>query len=60
MRTVNVAVELDDDKFRAYEDEARRQGTTVESLVKRTIRILLLEQEERLREEEEDHPIHIT
>jgi hypothetical protein len=58
MSKVNVCVEIDEEKYRAYEAEAKRQGTTVEELLRRSIRLMFIEQEERLRDEEEGHPIH--
>jgi hypothetical protein len=58
MSKVNVCIDIDEEKYRAYEAEAKRQGKSVEELLQRCIRLMFIEQEERLREEEEDHPIH--
>jgi hypothetical protein len=60
MKKVSVCIDLEDEKFRAYEAEAKRRGTTVEELVKHAVHLMFLEQEERLKEEEDDHPIHIS
>jgi len=60
MQKVTVCVDLDDDKYRAYVKEAERRGTTVESLLKHAIHLMFLDHEERMREEQEDHPIHIS
>jgi hypothetical protein len=60
MQKVTVCVDLDDDKYRAYVQEAERRGTTVESLLKHAIYLMFLDHEERMREEQEDHPIHIS
>jgi len=53
---VRVNVELSDTDFRLYEDEARRSGVTVETLVQGMVRGLI---QEMMREEQEgtDHPI---
>lgn len=49
MRTVRVCVEIPEERFRAYESEAERRGTTVEHLLEQVVHGLLeeLEQEER-------------
>ena len=49
MRTVRVCVEIPEERFRAYESEAERRGTTVERLLEQVVHGLLeeLEQEER-------------
>ena len=56
MRTVRVCVEIPEDRYRAYEGEAERRGTTVECLVEQVVDGLLkeLDREER---EGTDHPI---
>ena len=55
MRMIQVCVELDEADYRAYEDEARREGTTAQALVERVVRNLFRE----LKDEERrgDHPI---
>jgi hypothetical protein len=49
MRTIRVSVEIAEDRFRAYESEAERRGTTVERLVEEMVHGLLdeLDREER-------------
>ena len=49
MRTVRVCLEIPEDRFRAYEGEAQRRGTTVERLVEQGVHGLLeeLDREER-------------
>ena len=56
MRKVQVWVELPDDKFRAYVNESLRQRVTVESLVQRTVQ-LMLQDSELAEREGTDHPI---
>ena len=56
MQKVQVWVELPDDKFRAYVNESLRQNVTVESLVQRTVQ-LMLQESERAEREGTDHPI---
>lgn len=48
MRRVRVCVEIPEDKYRAYEHEAKRRGVTVEDLVEQVVKGLWqeLEQEE--------------
>ena len=53
MPKVRIEAELSETLFRAYEDEARRQGVRVEALVQQTVNCLLKD----LEREEEDHPI---
>lgn len=48
MSKVRIAVELPDDKLLAIQEEARRRGVTVESLVEETVSRLLKEEQERL------------
>ena len=60
MKKVTVCIDLDDEKYRAYEAEAKRRGKTVEELVQHAVELMFIEQEERLKEEEEDHPIHFS
>ena len=56
MRTVRVCVEIPEERYRAYQGEAERRGTTVEHLVEQVVHGLLqeLDREER---EGTDHPI---
>ncbi len=56
MPKVKVEAELSDEFYRAYENEARRQGVKVEQLVEQTVNCLLKE----LEREEEDHPITMS
>jgi len=51
MRTVRVSVELEDDKFQAFEQEAERQGRTVEDVVGRAIRLIMRDFDKREKEE---------
>lgn len=53
MPRVKIGAELSETFYRAYEDEARRQGVEVEALIEQTVDCLLKE----LEQEEEDHPI---
>jgi hypothetical protein len=55
MRKVKIEAELSDECFHAYEVEAKRQGVSVESLVERTVNVLLKEKEC----EEESDPIYL-
>ena len=56
MARLRIWVDISDEAFRAYENEARRREVTVESLVEHTVNTLLreLETEEN---EGTDHPI---
>jgi len=56
MPTVRVCVDISEEHFRAYRDEAERRGVTVECLVQQMVQGLV---EELDREEREgtDHPI---
>ncbi len=56
MTKVQVCVDVPEDHYRAYEDQARREGVTVESLVRQTLQFLL-EEAERAAEEGTDHVI---
>ncbi len=56
MTKVQICVDVSEDHFRAYEDQAQRQGVTVESLVRHTLQCLL-EDAEREEEEGTDHII---
>jgi hypothetical protein len=49
MRSVRVCVEIPEERYRAYESEAERRGTTVERLVEQVVHGLLeeLDQDER-------------
>jgi len=56
MTTVRICVEIPEEQYRAYQDEAVRRGVTVEDLVQQMVQGLV---EELDREEREgtDHPI---
>jgi hypothetical protein len=56
MPRVRVWAELSDEKYSAYECEARRRGVSLESLVEQTVNCLLRESE-REEQEGEDHLI---
>ena len=56
MTKVQICVDVTEDHYRAYEDEAQRRGVTVESLVRHTLQCLL-EDAEREAEEGTDHLI---
>ena len=57
MHKVRVSVEIDEVRYRLYEAEARRRGTSVEELLGRCLDTLLREEQRRLDEEEDEHPI---
>ena len=48
MPKIRIEAEITEEHLRAYEDEARRDGVSVETLVEKTVNVLLreLEQEE--------------
>lgn len=48
MPKIRIEAEITEEHLRAYEDEARREGVPVETLVEKTVNVLLreLEQEE--------------
>lgn len=50
MSKVQICVELEDDAFRAFEDAAVREGTTVEAMLERTVNNLLRELERERKE----------
>jgi hypothetical protein len=56
MHRVRVWAELSDDRFHAYECEARRRGVPVESLVEQTVNALLRELELEA-EQDRDHEL---
>jgi hypothetical protein len=56
MTKVQLCVDVPEDHYRAYVDQAERQGVTVESLVRQTLQCLL-EDAEREDEEGTDHII---
>lgn len=56
MHRVKIWAELSDEKYSAYESEARRRGVTLESLVEQTVNCLL-EESEHEEKEGEDHLI---
>lgn len=49
MPKIRIEAEITEEHLRAYEDEARREGVSVETLVEKTVNVLLreLEQEEK-------------
>ncbi len=55
MSKIHIWADLNEDLYRAYEEEARRRGIEVESLVERTVNRLLREMKREL--DGEDHPI---
>jgi hypothetical protein len=56
MPTVRVCVDITEDHFRAYQDEATRRGVTVEDLVQQMVQGLV-EELDRDEREGTDHPI---
>lgn len=56
MRKIRICVDLPEDHYHAFEEEARRRGVTVESLVEQTVNGLVRELERDAREGT-DHPI---
>jgi hypothetical protein len=56
MPTVRICVDISEEHFRAYQDEARRRGVSLEDLVQQMVQGLV---EELVRDEREgtDHPI---
>lgn len=56
MTQVTICVDVPEDHYRAYSDEAERRGVSVESLVRQTLQCLL-EEAERADEEGTDHLI---
>jgi hypothetical protein len=58
MHKVQVWVELPDEKFRAYVSESLRQGVTVESLVERSVQLMLRDSLEAERDGT-DHPVFL-
>ncbi len=56
MPTVRVCVDISEEHFRAYEDEAARRGVTVEDLVQQMVQGLV-EELDRDEREGTDHPI---
>lgn len=56
MTRVQICVDVSEDHYRAYADQAERQGVSVESLVRQTLQCLL-EEAEREEEEGTDHII---
>jgi hypothetical protein len=55
MSKVLIWADLNDELYRAYEEEARRRGIALESLVEKTVNRLLVEMKREL--DGEDHPI---
>lgn len=56
MPEVHVSVELSDEHYRGFQDEASRRGVSVESLVQQMAQQLVLELEREQRDGT-DHPI---
>jgi len=56
MPTVRVCVDITEEHFRAYQDEAARRGVTVEDLVQQMVQGLV-EELDRDEREGTDHPI---
>jgi predicted DNA binding CopG/RHH family protein len=50
VRKVNVSVELEEQRFRAFEQRAAERGVPVETLVSEAIQLLLADAEESERE----------
>ncbi len=59
MPNVRVDVELSEEHYREFQQEAKRRGVTVESLVQQMTQALVLELEDEEREGT-DHPISTT
>ena len=56
MPTVRICVDISEEHFRAYPDEARRRGVSVEDLVQQMVQGLV-EELDRDEREGTDHPI---
>lgn len=56
MSKVRICVDLNEGELRAYQEEAKRRGTSVESLVEEMVR-RLIEDVRRQEDEGIDHPI---
>jgi hypothetical protein len=56
MPTVRICVDITEDHFRAYQDEAQRRGVSVEKLVQQMVQGLV-EELDRDEREGTDHPI---
>ncbi|RLE29083.1 MAG: hypothetical protein DRJ61_15240 [Acidobacteria bacterium] len=56
MTRVQLCIDVPEKHYRAYANQAERQGVTVESLVEQTLQVLL-EEAERAEEEGTDHLI---
>jgi len=59
MPSVRVDVELSEEHYHEFQQEAKRRGVTVESLVQQMTQALVLELEDEEREGT-DHPISTT
>jgi hypothetical protein len=46
MPKIRIEAEITEEHLRAYEDEARREGVPVETLVEKTVNVLLRELEQ--------------
>ena len=56
MPTVRICVDISEEHFRAYQDEARRRGVSLEALVQQMVQGLV-EELDRDEREGTDHPI---
>jgi len=56
MKHVRICVDIDENDYPAYQNEAARQGVTVEALVERIVREMIGELK-RDQSEGTDHPI---
>ena len=58
MPKVRVEAELTEEHLRLYQEEAKRRGVTVESLVEQTVNILIKELE-REQDRDRDHTVFV-
>ena len=56
MPTVRICVDINEEHYRAYQDEAQRRGVSVEDLVQQMVQGLV-EELDRDEREGTDHPI---
>ena len=56
MSKVRICVDLNEGELRAYQEEAKRRGTSVESLVEEMVK-RLIQEVQRQENEGTDHPI---
>lgn len=59
MKKIHVWVQFPDEKYLAYEREARRQKVPVARLVEQTLDILLREEEQKIKDGT-NHPLIIS